>query len=94
MAIAELLAVASTVGSKSSPRTIAAGVIERVGLKANSERIPPDAAMEIQVKDDTGAFRPYHALVSGSQRTSCLLQGPVTYQLERKGGTVGAYYEA
>lgn len=93
MAITEALAIAATVGTQSTPRTITAGAIERVGLKATG-RIPPDAVVEIQVKDDTGVFRSYHALVSGQQRSSCLLQGPVTYQLERQGGTVGAYYEA
>jgi hypothetical protein len=93
MAIAELLPIAATAGSQSSPRTIASGVVERIGLKATG-RIPPDANIEIQFKDDVGEYRPYHALVSGGQRNSCHLQGPVTYRLERKGGTCGAYVES
>lgn len=94
MAFTELLPIAATVGSQSAARTVAAGAIERIGLKFTGERCPPDAVVHLQVKDDVGRYITYHHLTSGGQRGSLNIQGPCTYLLERAGGTVGAYVEA
>jgi hypothetical protein len=95
MAITEILAVASGAGT-SANRTIAAGVVERVGIKgATSNSVDTNSLAVVEVATNSAAtiFEPHVALQGENGAVTALLNGPVTYRVTRRQGTIGAYVE-
>ena len=95
MPITEILAV-GTGRTSSATRTVAAGAIERVGIKgATSESVGDTATATLDVAvDAAGTIFESNYVLSGEGRdVTRLVTGPCTYRITRTHGTIGAYVE-
>lgn len=96
MAITEILAVGS--GSlTSTPRTVAASSVERVGIKgATSESVGNNDAVVIEVSCDSGntIFESNYVMSGEGRDVSRHMIGPVTYRVRRRSTAIGAYVES